>query len=209
MANIFDLFDKIKSASPAPAGPVTHLVVGLGNPGAQYENTRHNAGFLAIDRIAEQAGIRIGTAKCKGLVGDGMLGGRHVLLLKPQTYMNLSGDAVRAAVDFYHIPPENVIVLCDDVNFDVSHVRIRLKGSHGGHNGLKSIAACLGSDAYTRIKIGVGHKPHPDYDLADWVLGKFSREDLTKLEAVLPDISAAVTLLLEGKSEDAMMKYSH
>ncbi len=208
MADIFALFEKIKGNNPAPRGPVTHLVVGLGNPGGDYETTRHNAGFMCLDEIGDKSGIRVTTAKFHALVGDGMIGDKHTLLMKPQTFMNLSGDAVAAACDFYKIPPENVIVICDDVNFDVAHVRIRTKGSHGGHNGLRSIASHIG-DGYTRIKVGVGKKPHPEYDLADWVLGKFPKEDLAKIKETAVHVKEAVTLLLEGKTDEALMRYSH
>ena len=209
MADIFALFDKIKSSSPTPRGPVTHLVVGLGNPGAQYDGTRHNVGFVALDAIADKVGARVTSTKYQALVGDAEIGGKHVLLMKPQTYMNLSGEAVRAAADFYKIPPEQIIVICDDISFEAGVFRIRMKGSHGGHNGLRSIESCLGSSAYARIKVGVGKKPHPDYDLADWVLGKMPKEDCEKTALLAKDVTEAVRLILEGKHEEAMSRYSH
>ena len=209
MADIFALFQQIKSSTPSPRGPVTHLVVGLGNPGAQYEGTRHNVGFLCLDAIADTIGVRVNTAKFQALVGDGEISGKHVFLMKPQTFMNLSGEAVRAAADFYKIPAENIIVICDDVSFDPGMFRIRMKGSHGGHNGLRSIEGCLGSSAYARVKVGVGKKPHPDYDLADWVLGKQPKEDLEKTRVLARDVCEAIKLILAGKHEDAMAKYSH
>ncbi len=208
MTDIFSLFAQIRQESPVASGPITHLVVGLGNPGSDYAATRHNAGFLCLDKLADTHHIRVNTAKFHALVGDGSIGGVRVLLMKPQTFMNLSGDAVIEAMHFYQIPPEQVIVICDDVNFDVGQFRIRLKGSHGGHNGLKSIAFRLVSDAYTRIKVGVGKKPHPDYDLADWVLGKFPKEDLLKMEEVTTQVAEAVRLLLEGKVDEARNRFS-
>ena len=209
MADIFALFDQIKSSTPQPRGPVTHLIVGLGNPGAQYDGTRHNIGFLCLDALASSASIRVNTAKVQALIGDGEISGKHVLLMKPQTYMNLSGDAVKAAADFYKIPAENIIVICDDISFDPGIFRIRMKGSHGGHNGLRSIEACLGSANYVRIKMGVGKKPHPEYDLADWVLGKQPKEDLDKGRVAAKDVEGAIKLILDGKHEEAMSRYSH
>ncbi len=208
MTDIFALFDQIKSPAPTAAGPVTHLVVGLGNPGSDYEGTRHNIGFAALDVLAARVGARITTAKFSALVGDAVIGGVHALLVKPQTYMNLSGEAVGAAAAFYKIPPENIIVLCDDVNFDVGHLRIRRNGSHGGHNGLRNIETLLGSRDYPRIKMGVGKKPHPDYDLADWVLGRFPKEAAEMLGQVKAYAADAVELMLAGKTEEAMNRYS-
>ena len=208
MADIFALFDKIRSSTPAPRGPVTHLIVGLGNPGEQYAATRHNAGFMTVDYMAKQVGVSINSLRSDALVGDGMLAGKRVLFVKPQTYMNLSGKAVGALADFYKIPPQNIIVICDDISFDVGMVRMRLKGSHGGHNGLKDIEAHLGSQDYIRIKIGVGKKPSPETDLADWVLGKFPKTDLETLEEVKQRVHAATILMLEGKMEAARNRFA-
>lgn len=207
MANIFDLFKKIESSSDAKA-PVTHIVAGLGNVGKEYETTRHNAGFMAIDALAEKCGVRIDRVKFHALVSEANVAGKRVLLMKPTTYMNNSGVAIGEAAAFYKIPPENVIVLHDEISFDVGYMRIRRKGSAGGHNGLKSIIAHLSSDAFPRVKIGVGNKPSPDYDLADFVLGKFSKEDIEKLKVENSDIIASVELMLNGKIEEAMNKYS-
>ena len=204
MANIFDLFKKIETGTPAPAGPVTHLVVGLGNPGKEYELTRHNAGFLAIDRIAEKKGVRVDRARFRALVGETELAGCHVMLMKPQTFMNLSGEAVREAAAFYKIPPENVIVISDDVNFDVGRIRVRAKGSDGGHNGIKNIIYQLQSDQFPRVRLGVGVKPHPDYDLADWVLSPFPKEAADTLSAALDRIYGGVELILKGDLPGAM-----
>ena len=207
MASIFDLFKKIENSSTS-GGKITHIVAGLGNPGAEYEKTRHNAGFMAIDKIAEDAGVKISRLKFRALTAEASLGGARVLLMKPETYMNSSGDAIAEAAAFYKIAPENIIVLHDEISFDVGVMRIRRKGSAGGHNGLKSIIAKLGSDNFPRIKIGVGQKPHPDYDLVSWVLGKFPDSDLVSLREQFPKIKDSVELMLAGKIEDAMCKYS-
>lgn len=206
MANIFDLFKKIESTSEKL--PITHIVVGLGNVGKEYENTRHNAGFIAIDALAEKYGVRIDRVKFHALVSEVTIAGKRVLLMKPTTFMNNSGVAIAEAAAFYKIPPENVIVLHDEISFDVGVIRIRRKGSAGGHNGLKSIIAHLSSDAFPRVKIGVGKKPSPDYDLVDFVLGRFSKEDLEGLKKENADIIASVELMLNEKIEEAMNKYS-
>ncbi len=204
--SILDLFKKIET--PAPTGPLTHLLVGLGNPGDAYDNTRHNIGFAALDVIAARAHIAVRQARFHALVGDGNVGGVHCLLMKPQTFMNLSGDAVAEAMHFYHIPPENLLVLCDDISFPVGVMRIRRKGSHGGHNGLRHIIQCIGTDAFPRIKIGVGQKPHPDYDLVDWVLGHFSASDREVFSHLLPTVDEAAALILSGQIDAAMNRYS-
>ena len=207
MANIFDLFKKIESSSSEKM-PITHIVAGLGNVGKEYENTRHNAGFIAIDALAEKYGVRIDRVKFHSLVAEVTIAGKRALLMKPTTFMNNSGVAIGEAAAFYKIAPENVIVLHDEISFDVGVMRIRRKGSAGGHNGLKSIIAHLSSDAFPRVKIGVGKKPSPDCDLVDFVLGKFSKEDLDGLKSENADIIASVELMLNGKIEEAMNKYS-
>jgi PTH1 family peptidyl-tRNA hydrolase len=207
LSNIFDLFKKIESSAQAKL-PVTHIIVGLGNIGKEYENTRHNAGFIAVDAIAEKYGARIDRVKFHATVAEADIAGKRVLLMKPTTYMNNSGVAVAEAASFYKIPAENVIVLHDEISFDPGVIRIRRKGSAGGHNGLKSIIAHLGSDAFPRIKIGVGQKPSPDYDLAAFVLGKFTAEQLVKINEKCPDIIASAALMLDGKIDEAMNKYS-
>ncbi len=204
MANIFDLFKKIEKGEPAPTGPVTHIIVGLGNPGAEYELTRHNAGFLAVDNIATRLGARIDRARFRALVGEVSWAGHRVLLLKPQTFMNLSGESVREAAAFYKIPPENVIVICDDVNFDVGRLRVRAKGSDGGHNGIKNIIYQLQADSFPRVRVGVGVKPHPDYDLAAWVLSPFSKEEQATLAASFDRIFNGIELILNGNLPAAM-----
>ena len=198
MANIFDLFKQIEKKPAEKTGAPAYLVVGLGNPGATYANTRHNAGFLAVDAMAKALGTSLDRARFKALVGEAMLADQRVLLMKPQTFMNLSGEAVREAAAFYHIAPDHVIVVYDDVTLDVGRLRVRGKGSDGGHNGMKSIIAQLGSNEFARVRIGVGKKPHPQYDLADWVLSAFSAEELAKLEALNEAVKNGVSLLIKG-----------
>jgi PTH1 family peptidyl-tRNA hydrolase len=185
------------------------LIAGLGNPEAKYDGTRHNAGFAALDALAAQWGVAVNKTKFQGLYGQGEVGGRKVLLLKPLTYMNLSGDAIAPLAAFYKVPAEHVIVLCDDITQAPGKLRIRPSGSAGGHNGLKSIIARLGGENFPRIRIGVGAKPHPDYDLAAWVLGRFSAEEAKALEGRYEDIAAAAVLIMDGKLGDAQSRYNH
>lgn len=204
--SIFDLFKKIEKKEDT--SPITHLIVGLGNPGEKYTYTRHNAGFLAIDYLCNKLGTKCDRLKFKSLTCDIKLGEVRALVLKPQTFMNASGEAVIEAVNFYKIPPENVIVVFDDVSLDVGKLRIRKNGSAGGHNGIKSIIQMLNSDKFPRIKLGVGQKPHPDYDLVDWVLGRMSKENedvFFKILGLCPDI---LTLMLKGDMEKAMCDYN-
>ncbi len=208
MSDIFELFRKIeKNDAPARTG-IEFIVAGLGNPGAKYERTRHNAGFRAISALYEKCGITREKSRFESLCAEGSLDGHGVLFLRPQTYMNASGAAVGAAADFYRIPPERVIVICDDVNLDVGRMRIRRQGSSGGQKGVADIITCLGSDAFPRIKIGVGKKPSPEYDLADWVLGRFSADDEKKLADVLEKTADAVRLTVCGRIGDAMNLYN-
>ena len=210
MTDLNELFRRIFAGrKEEPKPPVEWLVVGLGNPGDKYRGTRHNAGYVAIDAVAEKAGVKIDRAAYKGLTGRGALGGHGVLFLKPETFMNLSGESVREAAAFYKIPPEKILVLCDDISFDPGRIRIRRSGSHGGHNGLRNITEQLGSEAFPRIRIGVGQKPHPEYDLVDWVLGKLSDEDAKKIAARAADFFDAATLIVSGEIEAAMNRYSH
>jgi PTH1 family peptidyl-tRNA hydrolase len=204
--NIFDLFKKIeKNESRAP---ITHIVAGLGNPGAEYKSTRHNVGFMALDYIADKLGVRIDRAKFHSLITEAELGGVRVLLMKPETYMNNSGVAISEAASFYKIAPENIIVLHDEISFEPGNMRIRRKGSAGGHNGLKSIIAHVGSEDFPRIKIGVGKKPSPEYDLAAWVLAKMPESDLDSVKTLFPSIYSSVEHMLRGEIEAAMSKYS-
>ena len=206
MSNIFDLFKKIEKQ--ADTTPVSFIIAGLGNPGAQYAKTRHNVGFVAIDYIAEKLGVRIDRAKFHALVAEAKIGNVRVLLMKPETYMNNSGVAIGEAASFYKISPDHVIVLHDEISFEPGIIRIRRKGSAGGHNGLKSIIEHLSSDGFPRIKIGVGQKPSPDYDLVDWVLGKFPKEAEAAISARLDDIKSASELIVKGEIDLAMNRYS-
>ena len=206
MSNIFDLFKQIEK-KPDTA-PVSFIIAGLGNIGKQYERTRHNAGFLAIDYIADKLGVKIDRVKFHSTVAEASVCGVRVLLMKPTTLMNTSGVAIGEAAAFYKIPPERVLVLHDEISFDPGVIRIRRKGSAGGHNGLKSIIAHLSSDEFPRVKIGVGKKPTPEYDLVDWVLGRFSESDITAMSARFADIYAAATDIVSGQIDSAMNKYS-
>lgn len=206
MSNIFDLFKKIEKETST--NPVSVIIAGLGNPGAQYAKTRHNVGFVAIDYIADKLGVRIDRAKFHALVTEAKIGEVRVLLMKPETFMNNSGVAIGEAAAFYKIPPERVIILHDEISFDPGIIRIRRKGSAGGHNGLKSIIAHLASEEFPRVKIGVGKKPSPDYDLADWVLGKMPKADEDNIDKRHEDIFDAVRLIAQAKIDDAMQRYS-
>ena len=186
----------------------TWLIAGLGNPETKYDGSRHNAGFAALDYLSAQWNIPLNKTKFQGLWGQGEVDGRRVVLLKPLTYMNLSGESIGPLADFFKIPPQRVLVLCDDVTQAPGKLRIRPSGSAGGHNGLKSIIARLGGQEFPRIRIGVGAKPHPDYDLADWVLGKIPPEDAKALAGRWPDLEAAARLILEGRLPLAQSKYN-
>ena len=202
------MFEKLFGARPAPAGPVEYLIVGLGNPGAKYEGTRHNAGFMALDFIAEKAGVRLDRLKFKGLCAPAEIGGKRALLLKPGTYMNLSGQSVVEAMNFYKLPPQRVIVLYDDINFPPGKLRIRLRGSDGGQNGMKNIIYLSGSDAFPRVRLGTGDRPDPRWDLADWVLSKFSPEELGRFREAVGRAADAVGLMVRGKAAEAMNRYN-
>ena len=207
MADIFDLFKKIEKTPAASPLPVTHLIVGLGNPGREYEGTRHNVGFDAVTALADSLGVRIDRARFSALTAEATVGGVRALLMLPQTFMNLSGTAVAEAAKFYKLPPENILVYCDDISFVPGRVRIRRSGSHGGHNGLRNIIACLGSDAFPRVKIGVGQKPE-GWDLVDWVLGKLPEGDIAAIRERREALIDAAALVLSSKIDEAMMKYS-
>lgn len=189
-------------------GPVQWLVVGLGNPGPKYEWTRHNMGFLVIDQLADRADIPVQKLKFQALTNTALIGGQSVLLMKPTTYMNLSGQAVGQAARFYKIPPDRVLVISDDVALPQGKLRIRRSGSAGGHNGLKDIIAHLGSDQFPRVKVGVGGKPHPDSDMADWVLSTFTGADRKAMEEAIVRAADAVTCLLEQGVDKAMAKFN-
>lgn len=184
------------------------LIVGLGNPGRQYDRTRHNAGFRAMEFVARETQCRIDRGKFQSLVGQGSYGGQKLILLMPQTYMNLSGDAVAQAAGFYKLPAERVIVLCDDVSLEPGRIRVRGDGSAGGHNGLKSIIVRLGSQSFPRVKIGVGAKPHPAYDLADWVLSTFSAQEEKILEPVWERAAQAALVVATQGVEKAANRFN-
>lgn len=189
-------------------GSPEFLVVGLGNPGSKYEMTRHNAGFLTLDLYADDEGFKIDRLKFKSLYCDRDINGHRCIIMKPQTFMNNSGEAVREAARFYKIPPEKIIVIYDDISLDIGRLRIRRKGSDGGHNGIKSIIYHLNSDMFPRIKIGVGAKPHPDYDLADWVLSSFKKEDYDSLKKAMHNAAESVKLIVDGETDKAMSSYN-
>ena len=192
----------------AKSGGVKWLVVFLGNPGLKYECTRHNAGFMAADALAKDKGIKINRSRFKALTATVELGGESVLLMKPQTYMNLSGEAVIQAVKFYKIAPENVIVVSDEMSLPIGKLRIRTKGSAGGHNGLKNIIAHLGTDSFPRIRIGVGAPPHPDYDVADWVLSVFRNKDAEEMADAAKRAAEAVECYVLHGPERAMNRFN-
>ena len=206
--SIFDVFDRISSKSPAPNGKIEYVIAGLGNPGMEYEGTRHNAGFAVLDTLAEQLGEKIDRLRFKGKTAEVTINGKRCLLLKPTTYMNNSGESIIQALEFYKIDVGNLIVICDDISLDCGKLRIRRKGSHGGHNGLRSICDLTGRDDFPRIKMGEGKKPHPDYDLAKWVLGKFGKEDAALLKQAAENACECIKLMVQGKTDEAMNKYN-
>ncbi|MBO5359961.1 MAG: aminoacyl-tRNA hydrolase [Clostridia bacterium] len=191
------------------SGGPEYLIVGLGNPGRQYETTRHNAGWLCMDLLSDKLKVKINKIKFKSTVGEADIGGHRCLLMKPQTFMNLSGEAVGEACKFYKIPPENVIVIFDDISLPCGSLRIRRKGSAGGHNGIKSIIQHLGSDNFPRIKLGVGDKPHADFDLADYVLSNFSKDEIPLMKQAMEKACSALDYLTDGKIDEAMSRFSH
>lgn len=201
------LFEKWKT-NHSPSGAPEFLIVGLGNPGPKYEFTRHNAGFLCMDLLAQQLGVKIDRIKFKSVVADVAIEGSRCILMKPQTFMNNSGEAVRDAANFYKIPPEHIIILFDDISLPPGKLRIRRKGSDGGHNGIKSILYLLGSDQFPRIKLGVGAKPRPDYDLADWVLSTFQKDELSRMKEAMEKACEAVPLLVREETDRAMNLYN-
>ena len=197
------MFDRFRS----PQG-VTWLVVFLGNPGAKYNGTRHNAGFMAADAMAKELNVAINKLRFKALTATVTIGGEKVLLMKPQTYMNLSGEAVGQAAKFYKISPEHVIVVSDEVAMPIGKLRIRKSGSAGGHNGLKNIIQHLGTQDFPRIRMGVGAAPHPDYDMADWVLSTFKNKDAEDMQALAERVSKAVQCYITEGPDRAMNKFN-
>lgn len=206
--SIFDVFDRISSNTTNSSGKIEYIIVGLGNPGMEYDGTRHNAGFFTIDNLAKNIGTDINRLKFKGKTAEAVIEGRRCLLLKPTTYMNNSGESVVQAMEFYKIDAENIIVIYDDISLEPGKLRIRRKGSHGGHNGIRSIIELTGRDDFPRIKIGVGKKPHPDYDLAKWVLGKFRKEDAEKLQLSADNAVECIKLMVSGKTDEAMNRFN-
>ncbi len=189
-------------------GAIGYIVVGLGNPDKKYENTRHNAGFHAIDTIAKSLGVDVKKMKFKSLVGEAKIANQKCLLMKPMTYMNNSGEALVEAMNFYKVPINKVIVIFDDISLEPSEMRVRRKGTHGGHNGIKSIIQLTGGDEFPRIKLGVGKKPHPDYDLADWVLSNFKKDEQQKMCESYDKCEEIVSLIIQDNIDEAMNRYN-
>lgn len=208
--SIFDIFAKLEQEekNKSIVQPIDWLVVGLGNPGKKYENTRHNTGFRVMDALCQKYNVRCDRVRFQALTGEAVLGGHRCLLVKPQTFMNASGDAVAQAADFYKIPPEHILVIFDDISLPVGTLRIRPKGSAGGQNGVKNIIFMLGSDEFPRIKVGVGAKPHPDYDLADWVLSNVTQEEMPAMTDAVDRAVLAVSELIQNGVPAATQKYN-
>ena len=188
--------------------PVSWLIVGLGNPGGQYDGTRHNAGFAVADELARRGGFAVQRVKFKALTAAADIGGQGALVMKPTTYMNLSGEAVGEAARFYKLAPDHVLVISDDVDLPLGKLRLRVGGSAGGHNGLKSVIQHLGSDQFPRLKVGVGGKPHPDYDMADWVLGKLQGEDKKVMDEAVKRAADAIECFLKDGPQKAMNQFN-
>ncbi len=201
------MFNKFKNQGSG-SSTYDYLVVGLGNPGAKYETTRHNAGFLCIEKMEDEYGFKAKKLKFHALIGDTKIANKKILVMKPQTMMNNSGVAISECASFYKIPPQNIIVIFDDISLDPGKLRIKRKGSAGGHNGIKSIIAHLGTEEFPRIKLGVGKKPHPDYDLADWVLSNFPKNDIPLVREAIDNALCALELMVKGDTETAMSKYN-
>mgnify|MGYP002276845412 FL=1 len=207
--SIADIFKKLESErTPAPQGAVEYIICGLGNPGTQYEGTRHNIGFMTIDTLCDKYKLDCKKLRFKSLTCDAMISGKRCLIMKPTTFMNNSGEAVTEAMSFYKIPPERTVIVFDDISLEPGKLRIRRKGSDGGHNGIKSIIYLSGSDMFPRIKMGVGAKPHPDYNLADWVLGHFKKEQAEALETAMDNAVSSIELMVGGKMNEAMNKFN-
>lgn len=201
-------FKEQKSPFYSATGAIQYIVVGLGNPGREYANTRHNMGFIAVDYISGKLDFPVKRLKFQSLCGDAIVAGKRVLFLKPSTYMNKSGEAVRDAMQFYKVPIENVLVISDDISLAVGKMRIRRSGSDGGQKGLRSIIYLTGKDNFPRIRLGIGAKPHPDMDLADWVLSRFTKDESKLLDPVWQNTLDAVELIISGKSDEAMNRFN-
>lgn len=201
------MFNKFKKQASG-SSTYDYLIVGLGNPGKKYEATRHNAGFLCIENMENKLGFSTKKLKFHALIGDTRINGKKVLVMKPQTMMNNSGTAVAECAGFYKIPPQNIIVIFDDISLEPGKLRIKRKGSAGGHNGIKSIIAHLGTEEFPRIKLGVGKKPHPEYDLADWVVANFPKGDIPLMRNAMDDALGALELMVKDDIEGAMSRFN-
>ena len=201
-------FRKRPAAAPAFAGKPEYIIAGLGNPGREYEYSRHNAGFLCLDILCNKYGLKTDRLKYRALTCAALIDGKPCLVMRPQTFMNNSGEAIKAAADFYKIPPEKIIVIYDDISLPTGTLRIRRKGSAGGHNGIKSIIWQLNSDEFPRLKLGVGECADPDEDLKDHVLGKFSKADLDTMRKTMERAVEAIPLILNGDIDGAMSQYN-
>ncbi len=202
------MFNRFRKKTYASVGTPEFIVVGLGNPGGKYTLTRHNSGFLCVDMLSQKLNFRVDKLKFKSLIADTTINGHRCIVMKPQTYMNNSGEAVRECASFYKIPPERIIVISDDTSIDIGKMRIKRKGSDGGQKGLRSIIYHMNSDNFPRVKIGVGKKPHPDYDMADWVLSEFKKDEQKVLEPVLENACKALELMLDNQIDKAMNLYN-
>lgn len=204
----FPMIDFFHKNKPSPQGPVEYIVAGLGNPGREYENTRHNAGFITVGRLAEKHGAQINRLKYKALTGECVINGKRVLLMKPQTFMNNSGESITQAMSFYKIPPERTIIIFDDISLAPGKLRIRRKGSDGGQNGMKNIIYLSGKDTFPRVKMGIGAKPNPGWDLAKWVLSRFTADEQKLLGEAGEKACDAVELIIGGDIDRAMNLYN-
>ncbi len=207
--SIFDIFKELdaKKKTAEPPGAPEYIIAGLGNPGREYLCTRHNTGFMAVETIAAGAGVALERLRFKSLTAVASIGGHSVLLMKPSTFMNLSGEALREAMQFYKIPPERAIIIFDDTTLAVGKMRVRRHGSDGGHNGIKNIIYLSGSDAFPRIKIGIGARPE-GWELADWVLSKFTEDELAALAPMFKNAGEAARLIMDGKTDEAMNRFN-
>lgn len=204
MADIFELFRQISSNKPQANAPIRWIIVGLGNPGEEYRRTRHNAGFLTVDAMADRLGIHIDRMKFHALTAEATIEETRVLLLKPMTYMNESGVAVSEAASFYKIPADHILVISDDISLAPGKLRLRRRGSAGGQKGLKSIIEHLGTEDFPRLRMGVGAKPHPDYDLAAWVLSEFTKEETEPLNSAIACAEQGIRLILNDQFDAAV-----
>ncbi len=205
--SIFDIFKKLETEQP-PRQPVSYVVCCLGNPTSKYEGTRHNAGFMTADVLAEKLGARVDRMKFSGLCGEGEHNGKRIAVLKPQTYMNESGISARAALDWYKLAPDRLIVVCDDLELAPGRLRVRPKGSDGGHNGLKSVASHVGTNEFPRVRVGIGRPAVPEYEIVDWVLGRFSTEEAPKVKKAVELAAEAVLEIVSSGVEQAMNRFN-